>query len=333
MQSTKSLHNLHLMIRSMLGAGNISTLRDEAEAELQHIAGMIQPGANAVERLDTAPPGKGVNEMMQKLTLSHKLSLIPTLLHTMNTMTQCAETMKHPQNPTQQTADGTFLAQIEQFARKNGAIEVGFVRIPPDDIFEGYALPYQNAIIFTVDMEAEAINTAPSYEALREVLKTYGALGELALKLSNYLHENGYGAYPGFPIGGMVDYVRVAQAAGIGAIGYHGLLISPSDGTRQRINVVYTNMDAPDVEEYAHDWVLDFCAVCNRCVRECPPSAIYTDGETNPVTGRKATLHYDKCLDYYADNHGCAVCVKVCPFSHAGYDKVKSGFMKTLATT
>ncbi len=326
MQLTKSLHNLSLMLRAMTGSGNISTLRDEAEAELKHIAGTFHPGINAVERLDTAPPGKGVNEMMRKLSLSHKVNLLPTLLHTMNTMTQCAEYMKHPQNPTQQAADASLWSHIEQFARDNGAVEVGFVQINPDDIFEGYALPYQNAIVFTVDMEADAINTAPSYQALHEVLKTYGSLGELALKMSDLLREYGYGAYPGFPIGGMVDYVRVAQAAGIGAIGYHGLLISPSDGTRQRINIVYTNMDVPEAVENPHAWVLDFCAMCQRCVRECPPNAIYTDGQVHAVTGRKPTLHYNKCLDYYAENHGCAVCVKVCPFSHAGYERVKEGF-------
>ncbi|MCA9916111.1 MAG: hypothetical protein KC496_22300, partial [Anaerolineae bacterium] len=73
MSFTKSLHNLALMVRSMMGSDNISTLREEAESELKHIAGNIQPGGHAVTRLDTAPPGKGVNKMMQKLPLSHKI--------------------------------------------------------------------------------------------------------------------------------------------------------------------------------------------------------------------------------------------------------------------
>ncbi len=169
--------------------------------------------------------------------------------------------------------------------------------------------------------------SAPSYDALIEVIRTYASLGKLALKLSDYLRAEGYGAYPGFPIGGLVDYVRVGQDAGIGAIGYHGMLISPNEGTRQRVGIVFTNMAIPEPEPNPHEWILDFCAKCQKCVRSCPPGAIYTEANAQPETGRKPTLHYQKCLDYYGANQGCAVCVNVCPFSQAGYEKIESGFL------
>ena len=195
------------------------------------------------------------------------------------------------------------------------------------NIFKDFAIPYQNAVVFTIDMEKEAIDTAPSYDTLIEVMRTYGALGHLAVKVSDHLRKLGYGAYPGSPMGGVVDYVRVAQDAGIGAIGYHGMLISPTEGTRQRINVVFTNMEIPEPQPNPHRWILDFCAMCQRCVRSCPPKAIYTSAKADPMSGRKKTVHFDKCVTYFGENQGCAVCVKVCPFSQAGYDKIQSGFL------
>lgn len=327
MQLTTTLQNTANIIRAFAGGG-ITQFREAAEAELQNLTDTFHPGTHAVERLDTAPPGKGVNVMMKKLSPVEKLNLLPVLLGTMNTMSRCGFSMRDKLVSTQQTADSTMYEKIEDLARESGAVEFGFARIDQNEIFQGYEIPYRNAIVFTVDMAEEAINTAPGYPALREVLLTYGRLGQIALKLTAFLREQGYGAYPGFPIGGMIDYVRVAEDAGIGVIGYHGLLISPSDGTRQRINVVYTNMEVPTQEANPHEWVLDFCAKCNRCIRECPAQAIYADGAVDPVTGRKSTLHYEKCLDYYAENHGCAVCVKVCPFSQAGYEQVQAGFFK-----
>ncbi len=37
-------------------------------------------------------------------------------------------------------------------------------------------------------------------------------------------------------------------------------------------------------------------------------------------------IDHDPCRKYFSANFGCAVCLKVCPFSQVGYDKVKAGF-------
>ena len=68
------------------------------------------------------------------------------------------------------------------------------------------------------------------------------------------------------------------------------------------------------------------CARSARRARSACGAAIYTDDEPDEVTGRKQTLHYEHCLEYYGANQGCAVCVKVCPFSNVGYEKVKEGY-------
>ena len=326
-----NLATLRSLVGAMTGAGGVEGFRDAAEQEVMRLGDLISAGEHAVTRLNTAPPDGGVNVMIGTMPLAQKLRLLPIMLRTMNSVTKCADAMKDDLTPTKHSATEETWNRLIELAKARGAVEVGFARISVHDIFKEYAIPYRNAIVFTIDMEKEAINTAPSYDALVEVLKTYAALGDVALALTDALREQGYGAYPGFPIGGLVDYVRVAEAAGIGAIGYHGMLISPTEGTRQRINVVFTNMETPAPAPNPHAWVLDFCAACRKCVRSCPPKAIYTTAQVSPMTGRKSTLHYQNCLDYYATHQGCAVCVKVCPFSHTGYAKIERGYRRVQA--
>ena len=310
------------------GTGGFITMIRKAEDELQQLSDLTPAGDYSVPRLDTSPPGRGTNNIIGGMNFRQKLRIVPKFLNAASMVTLCGEMMKDKITPQRTEADETVWDEIKRVARSLGAVEVGFTEVDQHDIFQGFSIPYKNAIVFTIDMDKEAINTAPSYDALAEVLGTYGQLGRVSLKLTEYLRSIGFGAYPGFPVGGLVDDVRVAGNAGIGAIGYHGLLISPTEGARQRINVVFTNMEIPEPEENPHSWVLDFCDDCRKCVRSCPAKAIFMNGKIHPETGRKQTVDYDSCLEYFGANQGCAVCVKVCPFSQAGYDKIKSGYLK-----
>lgn len=321
--------NVLRMIRTMAGGGSVASFRDVAEQEMMRLSNLLPAGENSAERLNTAPPGRGVNNMIKIMPIRKRIKLVPTLLRTMDTVTECGDFMHHKITPSRSEGNQDILNAVYQLAKDMGATDIAYVKIPPDEVFQDMAIPYENAFVYTMEMDKDVIDTAPSHDALIEVLSTYSSLGEVAISLTKHLRDEGFGAYPGFPIGGMVDYVRVAELAGIGAIGYHGMLISPDNGTRQRINIVYTNMDIPQPQAKMHEWILDFCAMCNKCVRDCPPQAIYTDGEVNPVTGRKKTLDYDKCLDYYGSHNGCAVCVKTCPFSQAGYDVIQTRFIGT----
>ena len=140
------------------------------------------------------------------------------------------------------------------------------------------------------------------------------------------MQRNGFAAYPGTALGGVTDYPHLAELAGLGTIGYHGLLISPHDGARLRINTIYTNItNLPLSTENEHAWVRDFCAMCKKCVRSCPVGAIYNEPKPRGDGGMQCIDHAS-CRDYFAANYGCAVCVKVCPFSQVGYDKIKAGF-------
>ncbi|MAU41254.1 MAG: hypothetical protein CMF31_06505 [Kordiimonas sp.] len=230
--------------------------------------------------------------------------------------------------PTQHIATDAMFEELEKLAREMGAVDIGYIsNIDPNLVFKGKELPHPHAIVFTVEMDKDEMKTAPSFESFVEVKKAYLKLGKTSQVLTQYLRDKGFAAYPGTNLGGISDYTAVAEQAGLGAIGYHGLLIGPDGGARLRINTIYTNIANLPARKNPHLWIRDFCAECLNCVRKCPPQAIYSKPrpKSNGGAGIEC-ISYQSCLQYFSENFSCAICVKVCPFSVSGYDKIKNGF-------
>ena len=229
-------------------------------------------------------------------------------------------------NPSRSEATPELIALLESVALQAGAKNIRYVRVPNHAIFRGKAIPHEYAIVFTVEMDKEPIETAPSFECQHEVMRGYKNMSVIANKLARLLRRHGFAAYPGTALGGVTDYTHLAELAGLGAIGYHGLLISPGEGARLRINVIYTNISNLPLEtENEHLWVRDFCAMCKKCVRACPVDAIY-DQPVPRGDGGMQCIDHDACRNFFTTNYGCAVCLAICPFSQVGYDKVKARF-------
>ena len=145
-------------------------------------------------------------------------------------------------------------------------------------------------------------------------------------KLARFMKKAGFAAYPGMALGGITDYDYLAELAGLGVNGYHGMLISPGEGTRLRINTIYTNIENLPVQiENEHLWVRDFCAMCKKCIRSCPVEAIFDEPQPRGDGGMQCIDHA-ACREYFTRNYGCAVCLAVCPFSQVGYQTIKARF-------
>lgn len=254
------------------------------------------------------------------------LKLIPDAVPLMIGMRKSAGMYDGKFKPTQHEASPEFIADLEALGYESGAIDIAYVKVPNNAIFRDKGIPHEYAIVFTVEMDKEPIETAPSFEAFHEVLEGYKNLAIVGNKMAKLMRENGYAAYPGTALGGITDYPHLAELAGLGTIGYHGLLISPHDGARLRINTIYTNItNLPIKTENEHAWIRDFCSMCKKCVRSCPPGAIFDEPKPRGDGGMQCIEH-DSCRKYFAANYGCAICLAVCPFSHTGYDKIKAGF-------
>ena len=228
--------------------------------------------------------------------------------------------------PRHSEASPEFLSALEGMARKAGTADIRYVRVPRNAIFRHKGIPHEYAVVITVEMDQTNIATAPSFVAMREVAKGYGNLARIGNQLAGFMRRNGFAAYPGTALGGLTDYTRLAEVAGLGAIGYHGLLITPNEGARLRINTIYTNItNLPIQTENEHLWVRDFCAMCKKCIRGCPVQAIYEQPRPRGDGGMQC-IDQAACRDYFNQNYGCAVCLAKYPFSEMGYEKVKERF-------
>ena len=164
------------------------------------------------------------------------------------------------------------------------------------------------------------------------IFGTYDDLGIAANKIAYFLREQGYAAQADHPLGGLVLFPPLAQKAGIGRVGKHGLLITPEFGPRVRLAAVYTSIqDLPFAETNDHDWIDEYCKICGICIKQCPPQAILEEAVTHD-TGRITNITQQSCFEYFTQFYGCSVCVKVCPFSKAGdtYERLKAVLEKRI---
>jgi len=234
---------------------------------------------------------------------------------------------KNSNNPT----NSITIQQLDNFikyAKSLGIEHVGFTKIPRKLIFRKRAIRYDNSIVLIKEMNKTTIAKAPSIETLRTVFETYDSLGIITNKLTDYLRKNNFYAQASHPLGGLVLYPPLAQKAGLGWLGKHGLLITPQFGARQRISAIFTNIEnLPFSENNEHGWIEQFCDTCNKCIRKCPPNAILKQPIVHP-SKRETHIDRSKCLPYFNENKGCSICIKECVFSYADYYTIKIKFNK-----
>jgi len=216
----------------------------------------------------------------------------------------------------QPAADWT--RDIKRIALESGADDVGITAMTAGYVFEGHDVPRQRwMIVVAVAQDYEAMSTAPSLRALVEVTHQYTRGTRAAKGIANWLRLQGHDAFPyGGPMAGSFLLIPAAIQAGLGELGKHGSLLHRRFGANFRLACVLTDVplesDRPLV--FGAD---DFCGQCRVCADACPPDAI--SHEKTMVRGEQRWyVDFDKCLPYFNEATGCAICLSVCPFSRPG---------------
>jgi len=98
-----------------------------------------------------------------------------------------------------QSAPQELWDEIIVQAKKLGIDLIGFAPVDEDFIFEndhigGIDVLYENAIVLGMEMDYEAIDTAPEPPAGIESLNIYAELGEATNKLTAFIRSRGYRA-------------------------------------------------------------------------------------------------------------------------------------------
>lgn len=210
---------------------------------------------------------------------------------------------------------------VRDFALDNESDLVGVAALDPVWVYEGYEINEPWVIIVGVAMDYAELNEAPSSfdnpRAAVVVAKEYNRAARACCELSNFILSQGYfaKAYQG-PYATALNMLPAAIEAGLGELGKHGSLINREYGSSFRLSAVTTDMpliaDSPD--EFGAD---DFCMRCQACANACPPGAIANEKQL--VRGvEKWYVDFDKCIPYFGETLGCALCLARCPWSRPG---------------
>ena len=212
--------------------------------------------------------------------------------------------------------------EVKNFVPHNDGDIAGIAEMQPEWVYEGFEVRGKYVIVIGVAHDYEMIRHAPSepggdQRAAIEVGNQYTRGAVAGAKLANFILSQGYYAYsyPG-PSPTSLSIMPAALAAGLGELGKHGSIINRELGASFRLAAVVTDMplevDTPD--EFGAD---EFCQSCQICTDQCPPAAI-TDHKHMVRGVEKWYVDFDKCIPYFGETMGCAICIAVCPWSRPG---------------
>lgn len=298
------------------------------EQEIANRRNSIKASVDSPQRIELMLQ-KGVkeNEANRKKLISGILHNFPNFIMAFKGVNKSIVTLnQNPLLPKRRAAE-EFVKRFEQYAFSLGISAIGYTTIQPKYIFKDKAVLYKNVIVLTKEMDRRILIKGPNNKSFKLVWQTYDSLGKTANILTEFLRKQGYGAQSGPAMSGLTIYPLLGEQAGLGAIGKHGLLISPNYGARQRIAVIYTSLDYSPSVVNSHLWIKDFCNSCNKCIRNCPTQAIYQQ-RLKQSNDLETNIDSDKCLESFINNHGCSICIRDCPFSLTDYNKLKTAFLR-----
>ena len=100
------------------------------------------------------------------------------------------------------------------------------------------------------------------------------------------------------------SFKHAAEAAGLGKMGWHSLLMTPGFGPRVRLACCLTEAEFETTK-------LDYdteCAGCGICLEICPAKAL-----SEPEAGEPYAMNKYACCSFLSAAGGCSQCMKLCP--------------------
>ncbi|MAH87294.1 MAG: (Fe-S)-binding protein [Kiloniella sp.] len=195
--------------------------------------------------------------------------------------------------------------------------KIGVAPFDHEWAFEGVEIAFERVVMLGFHHDFEEISKAPAPEGGLEVMRQYRRAAHGAKAVANWLRTKGWDAEPlTGPMSGKIAMIPAALACGFGELGKHGSVITPEFGSSFRLSAVLTDCPLPLSAPVDHG-IDDFCMNCRVCEDACPPKAI--GPEKQRVRGElKWYVDFDKCLPFFNEHQGCAVCLAVCPWSRPG---------------
>ncbi len=236
--------------------------------------------------------------------------------------------LKHPVNPDKTEIQAPVLtAYLKDWCRHLGVHSCGITGLKDyhlytrrgrgEDKGKKIELKHKYAFVFTVEMNARHVQSAPATATTYESSQQYLDSTTIALQIDLFLKTLGYDSRA--HIDGDYELIcpLVARDAGLGEVGRMGLLMTPRMGPRVRIAAVTTN--APLLTDaYRPDpGMIAFCRFCKKCAECCPGQSIPFDEMKDHRGVTRWKINSESCFQYWCvSGTDCARCMSVCPFSH-----------------
>lgn len=210
-----------------------------------------------------------------------------------------------------------WTASLTRFVEEGFCEKTGVTMMDAAWVYEGQCIAQSRVIVLGVQHDFDAISTAPEAVAGGEVIRQYGRAAGAAKGVASWLRAQGWEAEPVTgPMAGKLLLIPAALACGFGELGKHGSIIDAEMGASFRLAAVLTDAPFAPTPPQTHG-VDDFCASCRICEDACPPIAIAPGKQT--VRGvDKWYVDFDRCLPFFNQTNGCAICIAVCPWSRPG---------------
>ena len=218
--------------------------------------------------------------------------------------------------PLEQTAE-EWTSQLTAHAATLDLELFGIARFRPEWAFEGVEISQKWIVMIGIAHDYERIKDAPALSAGAEVVRQYGRGTKAAKDIAAWIRQRGWDAIPhGGPMAGPVLLIPPAIECGFGELGKHGSIINREFGSSFRLASVLTDVPLSPTKKESYN-VDDFCARCQVCANACPPDAILADKVM--VRGElKWYVDFDKCITFFNEHAGCAICIAACPWSIPG---------------
>jgi epoxyqueuosine reductase len=171
---------------------------------------------------------------------------------------------------------------------------------------------FKFAIVVAIEMDYEKF-TMSDVEVSAATGLGYSKMAFVASHLAQFIRNLGYRA---LPCGNDTAFsIPLAIDAGLGEQGKHGMLITPQFGSRVRLCKIIT--DLPLKDDNPIDFgVQEYCEEnCNKCVENCPASAIIGKKEVENGVFKWLT-NGENCYKFWCEQgNDCSICIKVCQFN------------------
>lgn len=210
-----------------------------------------------------------------------------------------------------------WTAALSRFVDAGDVEMMGVARMQPEWVFDHASVDLPSVVMLGVQHIYDELKHVPDLRGGKDVTRQYWRAAAATKKVAAWIRDQGWQAEPVTgPMTGSILMIPPALECGFGELGKHGSLINAEFGSAFRLGAVLT--DAPFATTPGRSFhVDDFCRACRICEDACPPLAI--GPEKQIVRGEeKWYVDFDRCIPFFAETSGCAICIAVCPWSRPG---------------